>query len=118
MESNLILIYFCSISSPWAWVCRDSRCLKEERSLLADNETAYSVAGCKLMCGESSVLWPKPRGSVYLSRKLASFARDQLKFVKMSAPSKEVKRRKFTFNIQVLQFWRHFKELQFKFYFT
>ena len=83
MKSFIHLMKFCSISSPWAWVCRDSRCWKEERSLLAGNETAYSLAGCKLMCGESSMLWPKPRGSVYLSRKLASFARDQLKFIKV-----------------------------------
>lgn len=81
-----------SITSPWTWTCRESRgCVKTDRADLQEDELHWSLAACKLICNEFSALWPKPRGTIQLSKKLVTFlSTNQLRFINSPAPSKEV----------------------------
>ncbi|EFX82594.1 hypothetical protein DAPPUDRAFT_101206 [Daphnia pulex] len=82
-------------ASPWAWACRTGRgCVKVEKDSPVeegDNMNNPTLAGCKLTCNDESVLWPKPRNAIYLSKTLVSFLPIDIRINRINAPSSEVK---------------------------
>ncbi|XP_046651047.1 chitooligosaccharidolytic beta-N-acetylglucosaminidase-like [Daphnia pulicaria] len=82
-------------ASPWAWACRTGRgCVKVAKDLPVeegDNMNNPTLAGCKLTCNDESVLWPKPRDAIYLSKTLVSFLPVDIRINRINAPSSEVK---------------------------
>ncbi|XP_046459257.1 chitooligosaccharidolytic beta-N-acetylglucosaminidase-like [Daphnia pulex] len=82
-------------ASPWAWACRTGRgCVKVEKDSPVeegDNMNNPTLAGCKLTCNDESVLWPKPRDAIYLSKTLVSFLPVDIRINRINAPSSEVK---------------------------
>jgi hexosaminidase len=55
-----------------------------------DNMNNPTLAGCKLTCNDESVLWPKPRDAIYLSKTLVSFLPVDIRINRINAPSAEV----------------------------
>jgi hexosaminidase len=55
-----------------------------------DNMDNPTLAGCKLTCNDESVLWPKPRDGIYLSKTLVSFLPTDIRTNQINAPSSEV----------------------------
>ncbi|EFX90381.1 hypothetical protein DAPPUDRAFT_94100, partial [Daphnia pulex] len=82
-------------ASPWAWACRTGRgCVKVAKDSPVqegDNMDNPTLAGCKLTCNNESVLWPKPRDGIYLSKTLVSFLPADIRTNRINAPSSEVK---------------------------
>ncbi|EFX61848.1 hypothetical protein DAPPUDRAFT_337961, partial [Daphnia pulex] len=80
-------------ASPWAWACRTGRgCVKVEKDSPVeegDNMNNPTLAGCKLTCNDESVLWPKPRNAIYLSKTLVSFLPIDIRINRINAPSSE-----------------------------
>jgi hypothetical protein len=81
-------------ASPWAWACRTGRgCVKVAKDSPVeegDNMDNPTLAGCKLTCNDESVLWPKPRDAIYLSKTLVSFLPVDIRINRINAPSAEV----------------------------
>ena len=78
------------IESPWAWLCRDFKCVKEHAHKVKGHADAFSLAGCKLICNADSMLWPRPRGVVDISRTFATFLPHNLHFRRgVNTPSGE-----------------------------
>ncbi len=84
----------CRQASPWAWACRTGRgCVKVAKDSPVqegDNMDNPTLAGCKLTCNDESVLWPKPRDGIYLSKTLVSFLPTDIRTNRINAPSSEV----------------------------
>ncbi|EFX60569.1 hypothetical protein DAPPUDRAFT_123698 [Daphnia pulex] len=55
---------------------------------------------CKLTCNDESVLWPKPRDAIYLSKTLVPFLPIDIRINRINAPSSEARGG----NARVLQF--------------
>jgi len=81
-----------TMPSPWAWVCRDSKCVKElHHAIRVAGEETYSLAACKLVCNPDSTLWPIPRDFMNISQTFVSFLPKNLDFYEVSTPTAETK---------------------------
>ena len=49
-----------------------------------------TLSGCKLTCNTESVLWPKPRDAISLSKTLVAFHPTDIRISRISAPNSEV----------------------------
>lgn len=84
-----------SQESPWAWACRTGRgCVKVAKDSpveQGDDMSNPTLSGCKLTCNTESVLWPKPRDAISLSKTLVAFHPTDIRISRISAPNSEVK---------------------------
>lgn len=89
-----VFLWYSSQESPWAWACRTGRgCVKVAKDSpveQGDDMSNPTLSGCKLTCNTESVLWPKPRDAISLSKTLVAFHPTDIRISRISAPNSEV----------------------------
>ncbi|XP_042225138.1 chitooligosaccharidolytic beta-N-acetylglucosaminidase-like [Homarus americanus] len=96
---------FYRLPSPYTYSCKESRCVKEERSHAREQR---SLEQCQLTCGKYGSLWPQPTGEVQLSPETVHFTPRNMKVTKLTVSGQKVSEmleeatRHFTRNIHFL----------------